>query len=80
MRAPIRSARASTLVIALTSGALLSVKTAAAEPVTVRYTEGLMHGFLELQTLGGENVAWGETTQVAGGYRSLASTRLGTQI
>lgn len=28
-----------------------------------------MHGFLELQTLEGKNVAWGETTQVARGNR-----------
>jgi len=69
MPALIFCARASTLVIALASGALLSLKTAGAEPVTVRYSEGLMHGFLELQSLAGKNLAWGETTQVARGNR-----------
>jgi hypothetical protein len=55
--------------MALASSVLPSLKTAAAQAVTVRYTEGLTHGFLELQTLEGKNVAWGETTQVARGNR-----------
>src|SRR5690242_14336805 len=33
------------------------------EPVTVRYREGEMHGFVELQTLEGKNIAYGETIQ-----------------
>jgi len=46
---------------------LLLINTALADPVRVRYAEGLVHGFLKLQTVEGKTVAWGETTQVARG-------------
>lgn len=36
-------------------------------PVSVRYTEGLAHGFLVLRTLQGKTLAHGELTQVARG-------------
>src|ERR1043166_1698902 len=38
---------------------------AVAEPVTVRYTEGVTRGFPVLRSLGGEKLAQGELTQVA---------------
>jgi hypothetical protein len=65
MSSTISHAQASRLVIALAFGTLPSLRTATAEPVAVRYIEGVMHAFLELQTSGGKDVAWGETTQVA---------------
>src|SRR5438067_11612789 len=73
MQATIRP-RAITFLAALASSALFFVVTSAAEPVTVRYAEGVMHGFLELQTLEGKNIAWGEMTQFAQGDR--VTTRL----
>lgn len=69
MQSPKRWATASTLLIALGGGALSPVQTAMAEPVTVRYAEGVTHAFLELQTVGSKNIAWGETTQVVRGDR-----------
>lgn len=35
---------------------LLWLNTGSAEPVRVRYTEGILHGFLELQTLDGKTI------------------------
>ena len=40
-----------------------------AEPVPVRYTEGLVHGFLVLRTLDGRAIADGELSQVASGVQ-----------
>jgi hypothetical protein len=40
-----------------------------ADPVPVRYTEGLVHGFLTLRTLEGRAIADGDLTQVARGAR-----------
>lgn len=40
-----------------------------ADPVTVRFAQGLVHGFLALQTLDGQNIADGELTQIARGER-----------
>jgi hypothetical protein len=40
-----------------------------AEPVTVRHTEGLVHGFLVLRTLDGASIADGDLIQVARGDR-----------
>ena len=42
---------------------------ALAEPVAVRHTEGLIHGFLVLRTLEGELLADGDLTQVVHGDR-----------
>jgi hypothetical protein len=40
-----------------------------AEPVTVRYAEGVVHGFLVLRTLDGTSIADGDLIQVARGSR-----------
>ncbi|HEX3553855.1 MAG TPA: hypothetical protein VIA62_11570 [Thermoanaerobaculia bacterium] len=40
-----------------------------AEPVAVRYAEGVVHGFLVLRTLEGKTLAQGDLTQVAHGDR-----------
>lgn len=48
---------------------LLCPRGASAEPVAVRYTEGLVHGFLTLRTLDGVHVADGDLIQVARGGR-----------
>ncbi len=40
-----------------------------AEPVTVRYPEGVSHGFLVLRTQEGKSIADGDSTQVARGNR-----------
>jgi hypothetical protein len=61
--------KAITRVAVLVSAIILFIDASAAEPVTVRYTEGVMHGFLELQTLAGKNIAWGEVTQFTEGDR-----------
>jgi hypothetical protein len=56
-----------TLVVAgvvILSGVLLG-----AEPVTVRYAEGVVHGFLVLRTLDGTSIADGDLIQVARGAR-----------
>lgn len=53
----------------LTCGALLQPLALTAEPVAVRYTEGLVHGFLVLSNLEGEVLADGDLTQVARGGR-----------
>jgi hypothetical protein len=41
----------------------------AADPIAVRYTEGLIHGFLVLRTPAGETLADGDLIQVAHGER-----------
>jgi hypothetical protein len=67
MPALLHNPRANVLVTVLAYAVLLSINTATAEPVSVKYAEGLMHGFLKLQTVEGKTLAWGETTQVARG-------------
>jgi hypothetical protein len=47
---------------------------AAAEPIAVRYTEGVMRGFPVLRSLGGEKLAQGELIQVPRG--DVVETRL----
>jgi len=54
---------------ALRQAALRQPEALRAEPVAVRYTEGLTHGFLALQTLGNKTIADGQLTQVAQGDR-----------
>jgi hypothetical protein len=51
-------------VVVFLSGVLVR-----AEPVTVRYVEGVVHGFLVLRTLDGTSIADGDLTQVARGAR-----------
>src|SRR5258708_16507064 len=48
---------------------LLPTGEASAEQVSVRHTEGLLHGFLALRTLEGKSLADGELTQFAEGDR-----------
>jgi hypothetical protein len=48
---------------------LLAEANVSAEAVPVRYREGAMHGFLELQTLDGKKIAYGETYQTVRGSR-----------
>jgi len=43
-----------------------------AEPVSVRYVEGLVHGFLVLRTLDGRTIADGDLSQVATGAQVTA--------
>jgi hypothetical protein len=58
------------LVVVLGStGAILLPTPLLAEPVPVRHTEGLMHGFLVLRALNGDSLATGDLTQVADGDR-----------
>jgi hypothetical protein len=48
---------------------IIAPKPLCAEPVAVKYTEGLVHGFLVLRTLEGTPIADGDLTQVAHGGR-----------
>ena len=57
------------LVFVLGCAFLLPIGAASAEQVSVRYMEGLLHGFLALRTLEGKSLADGELTQVAEGDR-----------
>jgi hypothetical protein len=51
------------------SGMVALVMLALADPVDVRFTEGVEHGFLALRTLDGKTIADGETTQMVRGRR-----------
>jgi hypothetical protein len=53
----------------LTWALLLPAAVLSQSPVTVLYTEGLVHGFLVLRTLEGNALADGEVTEVARGDR-----------
>ena len=57
------------LIAVLACAPLLQPNALRADPVPVRYNEGLTHGFLVLQTLGGKTIADGQMTQVAQGDR-----------
>ena len=57
------------LIAVLACAALLQPNALRADPVPVRYNEGLTHGFLVLQTLEGKTIADGQMTQVAQGDR-----------
>jgi hypothetical protein len=48
---------------------LLPVSIGLADPVAVRYAEGLVHGFLALKTLDGKTIADGELSQIVRGDR-----------
>lgn len=48
---------------------LLQMGTVHAEPVPVRYAEGVTHGFLVLRTLQGKDIADGDLSQVVRGNR-----------
>jgi hypothetical protein len=53
----------------LISACLCSAAPALADPVTVRYKEGLIHGFLSVSTQDGDPIGTGDLTQVAHGDR-----------
>ena len=59
--------RAVAAAVVATLGVLLGAGPAAAEPVAVRYTEGVMRGFPVLRSQSGEKLARGEIVQVAQG-------------
>ena len=61
--------RFATLGIWLAWAALLAPAAPAQTPVAVRYTEGLLRGFLVLRTLEGRDLAHGELAQTARGQR-----------
>ena len=54
------------LILFLCPALLTSIS---AEPIAVRYSEGLVHGFLTLRTLDGQILADGDLSQVARGDR-----------
>ena len=56
-------------VASLISGLLLSAIAADGEPVGVRFTEGLVHGFLKLSAIDGTPLADGDLLQTAQGTR-----------
>jgi len=62
------------LLALLICAPLLASKPARAEQIAVRYSEGLVHGFLTLRTLDGDTIAEGDLSQVAHGER--VTTRL----
>lgn len=53
--------------VLLISGLLLGAAPVHTEPVAVRFTEGLVHGFLELSTTDGSHLADGDLIQTAKG-------------
>jgi hypothetical protein len=53
----------------LISLCVFSTATALADPVSVRYKEGLLHGFLSVSTLDGDPIGTGDLTQTAHGDR-----------
>jgi hypothetical protein len=55
--------------VAVAMLAMCGVSAVAAEPVAVRYTEGVTRGFPVLRSVAGEKLAQGELTQVARGDR-----------
>ena len=63
----------STLAALLASFTLLAACPAWAQPVAVRYTEGVTRGFPVLRALSGEKLAQGEFVQVPRGRRTVES-------
>lgn len=59
-----RRVRPSTVVVV---ASILAASSISAEPVTVRYNEGIVHGFLVLRTLEGKALADGDLLQTARG-------------
>jgi hypothetical protein len=58
----------------IAGGSVLCAATLRGEPVAVKHTEGIVHGFLALRTLDGDTIANGDLIQVARGLR--VTTRL----
>ena len=69
MRTPASTRLRLTPSLLLAGSVLLGSVTLAAAPVAVRYTEGVVHGFLILRTLDGTPIADGELIQIARGTR-----------
>ncbi len=69
-----RKRRGRRLRLALVAATALLARDSAAGPVTVRFNEGLVHGFLSLSTLAGERLADGDLYQQVVGDR--VTTRL----
>jgi hypothetical protein len=65
----VASVCSTSLAILVVCVALLQLGAMAAAPVSVRHTEGLVHGFLVLRTLSGDTLADGDLIQIARGYR-----------
>jgi len=57
------------LAVFAATTSLLQPAALLADPIGVRHTEGLIHGFLVLRTENGETIAEGDLTQVAAGSR-----------
>lgn len=57
------------VAVLLIFACLFSSAPALADPVTVRYKEGLTHGFLSVSTLDGDLIGTGDLTEVAHGDR-----------
>ena len=57
------------VAVLLISMCFFSPATAWADPVSVRYKEGLLHGFLSVSTLDGDPIGTGDLTQTAHGDR-----------
>ena len=72
----IKLIRSSTLAALLTSVLLFPSPVLSQSPVTVQYTEGVVHGFLVLSTLDGKALAEGDVTQFARGDRVTSHTIL----
>ena len=68
--------RFSALAALLTSVLMLPSAALSQSPVTVQYTEGVVHGFLVLSTLDGNSLAEGDVTQFARGDRVTSHTIL----
>jgi len=64
-----RRAHISFTVASIVCGVLLCTLTASSEPIPVRFTEGLVHGFLKLSTTAGTPLADGDLLQTARGTR-----------
>src|SRR5438309_435374 len=65
-----QAARLLVMLAALAAGA------AVAEPVAVRHTEGVLHGFLIVRTFAGDIIASGDLSQVARGDRVTSKLAL----
>ncbi len=68
--------RFSALAALLTSVLMLPSAALSQSPVTVQYTEGVVHGFLVLSTLDGKALAEGDVTQFARSDRVTSHTIL----
>jgi hypothetical protein len=72
----VKRIRSLALVVSLTWALLLPSPVLSQSPVAVRYTEGVVRGFLALRTLEGNILAEGDVTQFARGDRVTSHTVL----